>query len=99
MIKESPDEMLRQISTHSDPASVTFSFGGRPSASVVDHDCSHRSSVAGSYIEFVQRLVLPEHSHLPASDLREFHLRDGFEATNANYIFTSTNEVQKQEQM
>lgn len=47
-------------------------------------------SVAGSYIEFAERLVLSEFSHVPDGDIEERHRRDGFEVGNADGIFEST---------
>ncbi len=46
--------------------------------------------VPGAYIEFAERLVLPEHMHLEASEVQEWHRRDGFEAASADKIFEST---------
>ncbi len=47
--------------------------------------------VAGTYIEFAERLPKPEFAALPAAQLREAQRRDGFEAGSADKIFTSTN--------
>ena len=104
MIKDSADEMLRQSSAYSDPVVVNFcscnaKSGGRSMGKNHNHECSCQSSaVAGPYIEFVQRSVLPEYRHLSRSELREAHFRDGFEATSANYIFTSTSGVQSHQE-
>mmetsp|Transcript_21920 Transcript_21920/g.70832 ORF Transcript_21920/g.70832 Transcript_21920/m.70832 type:complete len:295 (+) Transcript_21920:16-900(+) len=78
VIKVAPDGFLRQSSTMSDVEEVSFAGAGEP------------ASVAGSYIEFAERLRLPEFAELPASQVLEEHLRDGFEAGNADRIFEST---------
>ncbi|WP_166636713.1 DUF1338 family protein [Zeaxanthinibacter enoshimensis] len=39
---------------------------------------------------FAERLVLPEYRHLPESEIRREHRRDGFESANADKIFEST---------
>jgi hypothetical protein len=77
VVKRSPDGGLLQISTLSD--SFPFCF-----------DSGEEREVAGPYIEFAQRLVLPEFAHLPRSEIKEQHRRDGFEAGNADKIFEST---------
>jgi hypothetical protein len=46
--------------------------------------------IAGSYVEFAERKVLPEFSHLPEKERKREHLREGFEANNADKIFEST---------
>lgn len=51
--------------------------------------------VAGPYIEFVERLPLPEFVHLPHDKLSERQRRDGFEEGNAANIFESTKNVQR----
>ena len=77
VVKRSPDGGLLQISTLSD----TFPFC---------FDNGEEREVPGPYIEFAQRLVLPEFAHLPSSEIKEEHRRDGFEAGNADKIFEST---------
>ncbi|QDZ17612.1 DUF1338 domain-containing protein [Chloropicon primus] len=77
VVKTSPDGGLRQISTLADTFDFEFE-GGK----VVP--------VSGPYIEFAQRLVLPEFSHLPEDQIEEHHRRDGFEQGNADKIFEST---------
>ncbi len=76
-IKISPDGLLLQSSTVADGREFEFSSG-----EVV--------LVPGSYIEFAERLVLPEYQHLEASEIEEWHRRDGFEAASADKIFEST---------
>jgi hypothetical protein len=77
IIKTSPDGLLRQSSTVA--KMVMAEFAG-----------SEQRSIAGSYVEFAERLVLPQHAHLPASQIARKHRRDGFEAQNADKIFEST---------
>jgi hypothetical protein len=49
---------------------------------------------AGAYIEFAERVVLPQFAHLPPHEVREHHRRDGFEVGNADGIFESTSSRQ-----
>ncbi|RCR67261.1 DUF1338 domain-containing protein [Larkinella punicea] len=76
-IKTSPDEGLLQASTVAQMIDAEFADGK-----------THR--IAGSYVEFAERRVLPEFRHLPADQIRREHRRDGFEAGNADKIFEST---------
>jgi hypothetical protein len=76
VIKTSADGLLRQSSTMADTIAIMFTEG------LVE--------VPGSYLEFAERLPLPEFASLPRARLREFHRRDGFEAANAEHIFLST---------
>jgi hypothetical protein len=46
--------------------------------------------IPGSYVEFAERKVLPQFQHLPVSQIRREHRREGFEAGNADKIFEST---------
>ncbi len=46
--------------------------------------------IPGSYVEFAERRVLDEYKHLPASEIRREHRREGFEAASADKIFEST---------
>ena len=46
--------------------------------------------IAGSYIEFAERNVLPEFADLDHSNLKRKHRREGFETSNADKIFEST---------
>lgn len=77
VIKKSKDGLLLQSSTVSTPCKATFS-------------CGTVSKIAGSYIEFAQRKVLAEFSHLPDSQITSKHRREGFEVSNADKIFEST---------
>ncbi|XP_065863067.1 2-oxoadipate dioxygenase/decarboxylase, chloroplastic [Euphorbia lathyris] len=81
VLKVSPDGLLQQSSTVAD--SVTFKF----SDGVTE-------SVPCSYIEFAERLVLPQFQSLPEEEIEEFHRRDGFEVGNADKIFESTSKEQ-----
>lgn len=76
-IKESPDGLLLQSSTVAELIEAEFAGGDR-------------HSIAGSYVEFAERRPLPEFTHLPKSERQRHHLRDGFEAGNADKIFEST---------
>jgi Domain of unknown function (DUF1338) len=76
-IKISPDGGLLQSSTVAQMVEATFSEG-----------TTH--SIAGSYVEFAERKVLPQFAHWPASAIRRQHRREGFETSNADKIFEST---------
>lgn len=76
-IKTSGDRLLRQSSTVAQLVTSTFANGD-------NHE------IAGSYVEFAERAVLPEFIHLPKKELSGNHRRDGFEVNNANKIFEST---------
>ncbi len=76
-IKESPDGLLLQSSTVAEMVEARFADGD-----------TH--PIAGSYVEFAERKVLPAFAHLPASEITRAQRRDGFEASNADKIFEST---------
>jgi hypothetical protein len=76
-IKRSPDGGLLQSSTVAHMISASFANGEQ-----------HR--IPGSYVEFAERRVLPEFAHLPHSEIKREHRREGFEAANADKIFEST---------
>lgn len=76
-IKVSPDGLLRQSSTIAEMQEAVFA----------DHETM---SIAGSYVEFSERLVLPEFKNLTKADLKQKHRREGFETNNADKIFEST---------
>ncbi|MBA0727528.1 hypothetical protein Golax_000507 [Gossypium laxum] len=80
-ISVSPDGLLLQSSTVADSMPFSFSDG------VVE-------SVPCSYIEFAERLVLPQYKNLSESEIKESHRRDGFEVGNADKIFESTSKEQ-----
>jgi len=76
-IKVSPDGLLRQSSTLAEVQEAEFAGG-------------EKMPIAGSYVEFSERLVLPEFKHLPKNEIRAAHRREGFETDNADKIFEST---------
>lgn len=76
-IKISPDGLLLQSSTVAEMVNATFAGG-------------EQHSIAGSYVEFAERRPLPEFATLPKAQRQRHHLRDGFEAGNADKIFEST---------
>jgi hypothetical protein len=82
-IKTSPDMLLRQSSTVANKISSEFADGD-----------TH--AIAGSYVEFAERLVLPEYINVPKELLSTAHRREGFEAGNADKIFESTFSSQTQ---
>ncbi|MBV8251056.1 MAG: DUF1338 domain-containing protein [Chitinophaga sp.] len=75
--KKSPDGLLLQSSTVAGMIEATFADGEK-----------HR--IAGSYVEFAERRLLPDYQHLEMAEVRREHRREGFEAANANKIFEST---------
>jgi hypothetical protein len=77
IIKVSKDGLLMQSSSVSALKKVQFS-------------CGRSADIAGSYVEFAERRVLPEFSHLPLHAIEAKHRREGFEAQNADKIFEST---------
>ncbi|XP_009409346.2 2-oxoadipate dioxygenase/decarboxylase, chloroplastic/amyloplastic [Musa acuminata AAA Group] len=81
ILKVSPDGLLLQSSTVADTTSFKFADG------VTEY-------VACSYIEFAERLLLPEYKNIPDEEAQEFHRRDGFEVGNADKIFESTSRDQ-----
>ncbi|XP_027361151.1 uncharacterized protein LOC113869165 isoform X2 [Abrus precatorius] len=81
VLKVSPDGLLQQSSTVADSISFQFSDG-------------ITESVPCSYIEFAERLVLPQYKNLPDAEVKEFHRRDGFEVASADKIFESTSKEQ-----
>lgn len=76
-IKTSPDGLLLQSSTVAKMIDATFANG-------------EVCPIAGSYVEFAERKVLPAYEHLPAAAVQRTHRREGFEAGNADKIFEST---------
>lgn len=77
VIKTSDDGFLRQSSTVSALYEATFADG-------------KTLEIAGSYVEFAERSVLPEYKDLPKEEIKPQHRRDGFETNNADKIFEST---------
>lgn len=76
-IKTSPDGLLLQSSTVAGMITATFAAGTT-------------APIAGSYVEFAERRILPAFTHLPPAQLKREHRREGFEAGNADRIFEST---------
>lgn len=76
-IKTSPDGLLLQSSTVAKMIPATFA----------DNEIQQ---IAGSYVEFAERKVLPQFAHLPAAAITREQRREGFEAGNADKIFEST---------
>lgn len=76
-IKTSEDGLLRQSSTVSALYDATFADG-------------KTIQIAGSYVEFAERSVLPEFKDIPKEQIEAKHRRDGFETNNADKIFEST---------
>jgi hypothetical protein len=82
-IKQSPDGLLLQSSTVAQMIEAEFAGG-------------EKIKIAGSYVEFAERKILPEYASLPQEQIRRSHRREGFEAANANKIFESTYRSQTQ---
>jgi hypothetical protein len=76
-IKQSPDGLLLQSATVAGKIEAAFAGG-------------EKRPIAGSYVEFAERKVLPEFASLPVDSLGRQHRREGFEAKNADKIFEST---------
>ena len=76
-IKISADGLLRQSSTVAEMTEATFAGG-------------ETMKIAGSYVEFAERLILPEFRHFLPGEATAFHRREGFETNNADKIFEST---------
>ncbi|UFH54134.1 DUF1338 domain-containing protein [Spirosoma sp. KNUC1025] len=76
-IKVSPDGNLRQASTVAQMIDAEFADG-------------NVFRIAGSYVEFAERRVLPSFQNLPADQITRQHRREGFETGNADKIFEST---------
>lgn len=77
VIKVSGDGLLLQSSTVAPVNEVEFADG-------------ERMAIAGSYVEFAERRVLPQFAHLDEGAVSREHRREGFEANNADKIFEST---------
>lgn len=88
-IKTSPDGLLRQSSTVAEM--VEADFRGHDDELV-------QQSIAGSYVEFAERGLLPEFRSLPKDQVERQHRREGFEAGNADKIFESTFRSQTEKQ-
>ncbi|RLN39747.1 hypothetical protein C2845_PM01G40430 [Panicum miliaceum] len=81
ILKVSPDGLLQQSSTVADSSLFTFADG------IIE-------SIPRSYIEFAERLPLPQFKDLRDEEVKEQHRRDGFEVGNADKIFESTSKDQ-----
>ena len=79
--KTSGDGLLIQSSTVAAKISAEFAC---------EDGNTEQHEIAGSYVEFAERRVLPEYEDLAPSDIKREHRRDGFEAANADKIFEST---------
>lgn len=77
VIKTSKDGLLRQSSSVAKMIEATFADG-------------EQLKIAGSYVEFAERLVLPQYKNLPKDEIKTKHRREGFESANADKIFEST---------
>ncbi len=76
-IKTSKDGLLKQSSTVAEMIKAVFAGG-------------EALEIAGSYVEFAERLPLPEFQHLQSKDINRTQRREGFESANADKIFEST---------
>ncbi|QIP16678.1 DUF1338 domain-containing protein [Spirosoma aureum] len=76
-IKVSPDGDLRQASTVAQMIDAEFAGGDV-------------FRIAGSYVEFAERRVLPPFRNLAPDQITRQHRREGFETGNADKIFEST---------
>lgn len=80
--KVSADGLLIQSSTMAELVTAEFDDGNGGTV---------HQQIPGSYIEFAERRVLPQHADQPANQITRMHRRDGFETGNADRIFESTN--------
>lgn len=83
IIKTSPDGLLKQSSSVAHMLEARFKNG-------------KTMQIPGSYVEFAERLPLPQYQDLPIGDVKRNHRRDGFESANADKIFESTYSSQTQ---
>lgn len=86
-IKVSPDGGLRQASTVAQMIDAEFSSPAGTSKGDRPTDVFR---IAGSYVEFAERRVLPQFQDLPLHQIGRQHRREGFETGNADKIFEST---------
>lgn len=82
-IKVSKDGLLKQSSSVAKMVMAEFANG-------------EKSEIAGSYVEFAERLPLPKFKDKSQVKLGRDQRRDGFEAANADKIFESTYSEQTQ---
>lgn len=76
-IKTSADGLLRQSST------VSAIYNAKFADNIT-------LPIAGSYVEFAERSILPEFAEIPKEHIEAKHRRDGFETSSADKIFEST---------
>nr|WP_299385376.1 DUF1338 domain-containing protein [Allomuricauda sp.] len=76
-VKMSDDGLLKQSSSVAHMVEAEFANGAK-------------TMIAGSYVEFAERLPLPEFQNIPKKQLSREQRREGFEAANADKIFEST---------
>ena len=76
-IKISDDGLLKQSSTVAKMIKAEFAN-------------NKEMDIAGSYVEFAERKLLPNFSNALTGDIKNEHRRDGFETANADKIFEST---------
>jgi len=76
-IKTSADKLLRQSSSVANEVEALFAK-------------NKARKIAGSYVEFAERGVLPEFNQFKQSEIKRNHRREGFETSNADRIFEST---------
>ena len=79
--KISPDKKLIQSSTVAQLIDAAFDDG---------HGGEEIHTISGSYVEFAQREILDDYAHLPLSEIKRHHRKEGFERDNADGIFEST---------
>lgn len=87
VIKISGDGLLRQASSVAEHVAASFPDRAEP------------VQIAGSYVEFAERLVLPEYQNLQEGAIDRSHRRDGFEVSNADKIFESTFQAQTKKRL
>ncbi len=83
--KISPDKKLIQSSAVAQLIEAAFDDG---------HGGEERHTISGSYVEFAQREILDDYAHLPLSEIKRHHRKEGFERDNADGIFESTYSTQ-----
>lgn len=85
--KTSKDGLLIQSSTVAGMVDAEFDDGSGGTVT---------QSIAGSYVEFAQRMPLPEFADKAPHEIQRQHRRDGFATGNADRIFESTYSEQTQ---
>lgn len=80
-IKISPDKKLIQSATVAQLIDAPFDNGAGG---------EEIHTISGSYVEFAQREILDDYAHLPLSEIKRHHRKEGFERDNADGIFEST---------